>query len=215
MLRTSCFLTVLPLALALSGIAAASETDCATPAGSTVPDGQASAQATFTAGDGFITVTLTNMLADPRSVGQLLSGLAFTLSEGETTGTLGNNSANTRRVQRDGSFVDLGPSLTGWALAQNSNGGFDLCVLCANLGASGPSHLLIGSPAMSGTYASANASIGGNGPHNPFTAGTATFLINAPGVTANSTVLSTTFFFSTQPGVGVSGSCTPGGLQLF
>ncbi len=204
---------LIPMALGISAVVGAAETDCATVAGATVPDGQANAQATFITGDGFITVTLTNMLGDPKSAGQLLSGLAFTLSEGETTGTLGNNSANLRKVQNGGSFADMGPSTTGWALAQNFNGGFELCVLCTDLGASGPSHLLIGSPAASGTYASANRSIAGNRPHNPFTAGTATFLINSPAVNSLSTITTATFFFSTQEGVSVSGSCT-GGLQL-
>jgi len=75
------------------------------------------------------------------------------------------------------------------------------------LGASGPSHLLIGDPAPSGSYASANGSIAGNAPHNPFTAGTATFLINAPTLTPGTTVVSAVFFFSTTQGVSVVGTC--------
>lgn len=201
---------LVPLALGISTIVGASETDCGTPAGATVPDGEASARATFTTGEGFITVTLANMLSDPRSAGQLLSGLAFTVSSGETAGTLGNNAANLRKVENGGSFIDMGPSVTGWALEQNVDGGFELCVLCTDLGAAGPSHLLIGSPAVSGTYASANGSIAGNRPHNPFTAGTATFLINVPGVNSSTTITNATFFFSTQAGVSVSGSCRPG-----
>ena len=199
----------------LSAVAWASQTNCVVPAGATVPDGNVSAGASFTTGDGFVTVTLTDNLADPRSVGQLLSGLAFTVSGGETTGTLGNNAADLRMVRRGGSFVDLGPSSTGWALAQNFNGGFELCVLCTDLGGAGPSHLLIGPPGMSGTYEAANASIAGNGPHNPFTAGTAVFLVNVPGVTAASTITTATFYFSTTSGVSVAGACTSnGGIQL-
>lgn len=199
-------------ALLLMSAAWAAETDCNTGAGAAVPDGRVSAQATFTTGDGFITITLANTLADPRSAGQLLSGLAFTVSEGENTGTLGANSANLRRVQRGGAFTDLGPGGTGWALADNFNGGLFLCVLCTDLGALGPSHLIIGPPAGSGTYASANASIGGNRPHNPFDAGTATFLVNVPGVTANSSITTATFFFSTAEGVSVGGTCSSGGV---
>lgn len=211
MLRITRFL--LPSVLAMSA-AWASETDCVPSAGVVVPDGKVSAQVTFTTGDGFITVALADTLSDPKSVGQLLSGLAFTVSEGESTGALGNNSANVRAVRTGGSFVDLGPSTTGWALAQNLNGGFELCVLCRDLGSAGPSHLLVGDAANSGTYASANASIAGNRPHNPFTAGTATFLINAAGVTPNSTIVAATFFFSTTLGVSVAGACSPGGIQL-
>lgn len=204
---------LIPLVLAIGAIAAAAETDCATNPGSMVPDGQASAEATFTTGNGFITVTLMNTLADPKSAGQLVNGLAFTVSEQETTGTLGSNSANLRRVQTGGTFVDFGPSPTGWALAQNFEGGLELCVLCTDLGAAGPNRLLIGDPAASGTYASANQSIAGNAPHNPFTAGMATFLISIPGVTYDSTITGATFFFGTQAGVAVSGSCDGGLLQ--
>ena len=185
------------------------ETDCATPAGAGVTDGPVNAAAAFITGDGSIMISLTNQLADPKSAGQLLSGLAFTVSEGETAGTLGNNSADIRSVKQGGSFTDLGPSATGWALAQNVNGGLELCVLCRDLGALGPSHLLIGQAATSGNYDSANRSIAGNGPHNPFTAATATFLVNVPNVTENSTISSVTFFFSTTEGVSVTGSCRP------
>jgi hypothetical protein len=183
---------------------------CSTVPGATDADGSVSANANFTVGDGFVTVTLSNSLADPKSAGQLLSGLAFTLTSGFTGGTLGATSANLRRVARGGSFADLGPASTGWALDPNFNGGYFLCVLCTDLGGSGPKHLLIGDPALSGTYASANASIAGNRPHNPFTQGQATFFINVPGVMSSDSVNSATFFFSTQEGVSVPGSCTGG-----
>ena len=190
------------------------DTTCTTPAGATGPDGQqVSAQANFTAGDGFITVTLSNMLANPRSEGQLLNGLAFTVSEGETAGTLGSNSANTRRVDRSGSFVDFGPASTGWALAENVNGGLFLCVLCTDLGAVGPKHLLIGPAAGDGKYDAANGSIAGNKPHNPFTAGVATFLVNVHGVTAGSTITSATFYFGTEAG-SVPGVCSGGVVPI-
>jgi hypothetical protein len=170
-----------------------------------------SATANFTVGSGFISVTVANGLSDPRSAGQLLNGVAFTLSSGQTPGTLGPTAANLRRVDSGGSFTDLGPSATGWALDDNFSGGFMLCVLCTNLGGSGPSHLLIGDPATSGIYASANRSIAGNKPHNPFTSGTATFLINVPGLSPTATVTGATFFFSTAEGVSVTGTCSTGG----
>jgi hypothetical protein len=68
--------------------------------------------------------------------------------------------------------------------------------------------LLIGDPASSGTYASANPSIRGNRPHNPFTAGQAQFLILVPGLQAGATVTSATFTFSTNAAAApVVGSC--------
>ena len=180
---------------------------CTTAPGATVPDGSVSATAKFTPSNGVVTVLLADTLVDPKSVGQLLSGVSFTFASGLSSGTLGSTSANLREVASDGSFTDLGPASTGWALAENFNGGFQLCVLCTNLGAAGPKHLLIGNPAVSGTYASANASIARNKPHNPFTQGIATFLINIAGVTSSDSVTSATFFFGTTDGISVPGSC--------
>lgn len=187
---------------------------CTTASGATVPDGPVSASAKFIVNDGSISVSLTNELADPHSAGQLLSGLSFTLSSGATSGTLSSSAAFIRTVARSGSSSDQGPSATGWAL--DDSNGFLLCALCNDLGAIGPKRLLIGDPnADPNIYSSANASIAGNRPHNPFTAGTATFLIAAPGVSASDKVMNATFFFGTAggasgvPGVGVavSGTC--------
>ncbi|HLW75995.1 MAG TPA: hypothetical protein VKS01_03400 [Bryobacteraceae bacterium] len=204
----------------IAGAMMLSAQNCTTPSGSADSSGEAvAATANFTVGDGFITVTVQNTQADPRSAGQLLNGVFFTLSTGPTTGTLGSNSSNIRRVNQGGSFTDLGPNSTGWAL-DNSSGNFFLCVLCTDLGGLGPSHLLIGDPATSGTYASANRSIAGNRPHNPFDAGTATFLINVPGLSSTATVTGATFFFSTAApengpngptgGTSATGSCQGG-----
>lgn len=203
---------IFPILAAVMPLAAQT---CTTNPGDSVPDGLVSAMANFTVGDGFITVSLNNQLADPKSAGQLLSGLQFTLASGSSTGTLGSSSANVRRVNRGGSFTDLGPGPTGWAL-DTSNANFLLCALCTDLGALGPKRLLIGDPnTNTGQYTSANASIAGNKPHNPFTAGTAVFLINVPGVVAGDSVTNATFFFGTAggasgvPGVGVAvtGNC--------
>jgi hypothetical protein len=183
---------------------------CKTADGAMVSGLAVGASANFTVGDGFISVTVANTQADPRSAAQLLNGVSFTISSGQTSGSLGPNSANIRKVGTGGSFIDFGPSSTGWALGADASGSLQLCVLCTDLGAAGPSHLLIGDPAGSGTYASANASIAGNRPHNPFTAGSATFLVYVPGVAAGSTVTGTTFFFGTQEGVSAPGSCAPG-----
>ena len=185
-------------------------------------DGVVNTSASFTVGDGFITVSVTNQLADPKSVGQLLSGLQFTLASGASTGTLGSSSAIIRSVSRGGAFTDVAPGPTGWAL-DTSNANFLLCALCNDLGAIGPKRLLLGDPNPStGTFASANASIAGNKPHNPFTAGTAVFFINAPGALAGDKVVTVKFFFGTAggasgvPGVGVAvgGACGGGHVPM-
>jgi hypothetical protein len=205
MLKSTRFLA--PTLAVMCSVAFAARQDCTTQPGAAVGDGPVSAEAVFTTGEGFISITLSNLQADPRSAGQLLNGVAFTLSEGQTSGSLGPNSANLRQVKSGGVFTDFGPSSTGWALASDSGAGLRLCVLCSNLGAAGPSHLLIGAPAGSGRYASANGSIAGNRPHNPFTAESATFLVYVPGLTESSTVTSVTFFFGTQDGITAPGFC--------
>jgi hypothetical protein len=62
--------------------------------------------------------------------------------------------------------------------------------------AAGPDQTIVGGTG-SGAYANANGSINGNGPHNPFLVGTVTFVLNAPGVTANSTFSNVVIQFGT------------------
>ena len=104
---------LVPCLAAASSLAFAGRQDCATQAGAAVTAGPVNADAVFTTGSGFISITVSNLQADPTSAGQLLSGLAFTLSDGQTTGSLGPNSANLRKVQGGGVFTDFGPSSTG------------------------------------------------------------------------------------------------------
>ena len=53
---------------------------------------------------------------------------------------------------------------------------------CAEFRRIGPSRLLIGATGAAGNYDSANASIAGNKPHNPFTTGTASFTMTIKGI---------------------------------
>jgi hypothetical protein len=200
----------LGLAILVGALGCAAQT-CTTSSNASVNGLSVNASAKFAVGGGFITVTVSNSLANPLSAAQLLNGVAFVLNTGQTDGSLSSSAATIRAVKKDKSFVDSGPSATGWALATDYNGGLMLCVLCTDLGGVGPSHLLIGDPAASGTYASANASLAGNRPHNPFTAGAATFSLAVPDATAGAIVTSATFFFGTQPGVSAQGSCGGGG----
>ncbi len=191
----------------MSVISCAAQQTCSTPSDSAVADGLVSASASFSFGDGFVTIGLTNTQANSRSAGQLLNGIVFTFDGGQNAGTLGPNSANIRKVLRGGKFVDFGPSGTGWALGNDPSGNLELCVLCTDLGAVGPKNLLIGPPAASGGYVLANPSVAGNGPHNPFTSGTATFLVYVPGITSDSIVTSVIFSFGTAAGVAVPSDC--------
>jgi hypothetical protein len=168
-----------------------------TPAGSTTSGGPVDASATFvTNNDGTIDITLTNLLANPKDVAQLLSDLSFSLSNGATTGTISSSSGQEITVAGNGTFTSGSTVDTGWALNSTATG-FELDVLGTPIG---PSHLIIGPAGAGGTYSNANGSIAGNGPHNPFLNGTATFVLDITGVTADTDITSATFSFGTTEG---------------
>jgi hypothetical protein len=160
------------------------------------------ASATFTTGAGTVVVTLDNLLANPTTVAQLISDFSFGLSSGQTSGTLSSSSGIQRFVFPDGMWTAGATVSTGW--------GVDAGTLHVTaLGFGGPAGLIIGPPGGANTYANANASIAGNGPHNPFMGLSATFNLSVPGVTADSIVNNVLFSFGTTAGNDVPG--VPGG----
>jgi hypothetical protein len=178
-----------------------------TASGATVGGQAVNGGATFTTGTDTLSITLQNFQNDPTSVIQALSGLSFALSTGQTVGTLTSSSGMERTIASNGSYTDGATVATGWTLSP----GFTLNVLGAPIG---PAHTLVGGPNGSNLYASANGSIGGNGPHNPFLAGPITFTLNIPGVTFDSSVNNVVFRFGTtggdtSPGVGRTPSSVP------
>jgi hypothetical protein len=179
-----------------------------TPAGSTIPAGAVDASATFTTSANTLTITLTDLLANPKDVGQLLSDLLFTTNGGSLTGSTQTAASSSEvTVAGNGSFTGPTPisgvATVGWPYAVNSATSGTLDVLAA--GGAGPAHLIIGPPGGGGTYSAANGSIAGNGPHNPFLFESATFTITGSGITADTTITSATFSFGTTAGVTVPG----------
>lgn len=169
-----------------------------TPTGSTLGGAPVDASAVFTTGPGTITITLNDLLANPTSVGQLISDLNFTLSNSATTGTLA--SSNAQQITIAGHMGTTGSTgATGWVLNNGVSGGLQLDALGAP---STPSQLIIGP----GPYSNANGSINGNGPHNPFLNGTATFTVDAANVTAATTITGAVFSFGTTAGSNVPGT---------
>ena len=69
-----------------------------------------------------------------------------------------------------------------------------------------PSHLIIGA----GAYTNANASIAGNGPHNPFLDRSATFTISDSTITSATVASDLVFGFGTGFGSDVTGGPTAG-----
>lgn len=169
-----------------------------------------SASATVTTGNGTVTVVITNLIVDPTTVAQNISDFAFTLSSGQTTGSITSVSGIQRNVAGDGTYTDAAygvVSPSGW-----SNTGLHFTAL----GGGQPFDTILGSPNGSNVYGSAGGSIAGNGPHNPFLAGPVTFVLSVPGVNADSKITSFTFSFGTTAGNDVpGGGQTPEPASMF
>jgi hypothetical protein len=197
--------------VAFASVASADVINVNTVLGATTSSGPVNASATFVTGNGILTVTITDLLADPKSVGQLISGLNFTLSDGATEGTLVGSSGQEITVNSDDTYTLGSTGSTGWGLNNNVLGGLQLNAL----GFIGPAALIIGAPnAVTNTYSASNNSISGNDPHNPFLNQTATFVINIAGLTASDTVTSAAFLFGTTPGSSPVSVPEPGSVQL-
>jgi MYXO-CTERM domain-containing protein len=156
-----------------------------------------SAQAVFTPGAGTVSITLTDLLANPTSIAQTISDLSFNVSGLSGSGTLSSSNANTIFVNGDGTTSPGSTGVsTGWGLNNNPGGVLQLDAL----GFIGPANLIIGPPGPGGVYSNANGSIAGNSPHNPFINQTATYVISAPGVTSSSIITNVVFSFGTTAG---------------
>jgi len=200
-----------------------------TPGGSTVPDGSVDATAIFTTGPGTVTITLQDLQPNVQSVGQTLNGVNFTLSDGDTSGSITSQTGEQRTVTGTGAgqYTSTGtPSspVTGSLLwnyygAMNSNGGSTPGVVeVTSLGNHAAKPTIIGNPDKNNAYSSANGSITG-GNHDPFlfTDGTSsssvvTIVLSIASVTSSDTVTAATFQFGTSEGEGVV-TGTPGPPQ--
>jgi VPDSG-CTERM motif len=164
-----------------------------TPAGATVGGQPVNATASFDTEDGFVSIVIANNQPNPKSIIQAISDLSFNLSN-VTSGTLGlHNFSQERTIAADGTFTDGNVVDPGWALS-NVGSTFHLNVLGTP---TAPAHLIIGGPGLGSVYSNANASIAGNGPHNPFLGLSAVFQIVDPGITADTQVSNVVFSFGT------------------
>ena len=167
---------------------------------------------TIVAGNGTVTITLNNDLAQANvvSVIQNISGVYFQVS-GYTLGAVslsGSSATNSTNVSATNVATPAGAvNPTGWG-AGHDGAVISVCVVCAgSFGVgptAGPEQTIIGGTG-SGLYPGANGSIAGNNPHNPFLTGTVTFTLVVPGVTANSTFSNVVIQFGT--------TATPPGTQ--
>jgi hypothetical protein len=171
------------------------------PAGTTVGGQPVSATATITTSNDTIDVTLQNTQANPTSVIQALSDLFITFDNAQVAGSLTSSSSMERTIADDGTFTNGATVSTGWQVDDITSGGLRLHVLGTPIA---PAHLIIGPPDGSNLYSNANGSIAGNKPHNPFLAESATFELNVPGVSADTTITGVTFSFGTTEGNNVT-----------
>src|SRR5215469_12342730 len=196
------------LAAAIGTPAHAGSITYVAPSGSTSGGGPVNAEADFTTAAGSITITLKDLQANPTDVAQLLSDVSFTVGNGGSlTGSAQTGASSQELTVNGNGTFSIGANLTtvaavGWVYTTTSSTG-TLDVL-QGPGHAGPAHLIIGPPGGP-TYANANGSIAGNGPHNPFLNQFAEFTITAPNITADTTITSATFSFSTTEGIDVPG----------
>jgi len=162
------------------------------------------AEASFTTGNGTITINLKNLIVNQKSIGQNVSDLLFTVGGAPSVASMTSSLSTARDVAADGTYTDLTPAVaTGWALSI-SNGTIHLNGLAGATYT--PEHTLIGLPDQNNLYSNANSSIRGNGPHNPFLTNPTTFTLSVAGVTASTVISGVSFSFGTTAGDNVAGT---------
>jgi len=175
-------------------------------------------QAEFVTGAGTLTITLTDLVVNPGGVADNISGLGFDIAP-SAGASLASQTGVVRQVNggaATGTYTDLyGGAATSLYWNFDASTLFLSALGIARPSGNPPDETIIGSPKVSDGKYHGGGSINGNGPHNPFVAGSATFLLLIPEVTANTTVTGALFRFGTVAGTGfedgecVSG-CTPG-----
>jgi hypothetical protein len=177
-------------------------------------DGPLSATADFTTGNGLLTVVLQNTLGANviRSAGQALSDITFaltdapgTLSTTSAAGQFGNvSTANTGAVTYVATDDFTGDSTpVRWF----ANGSVVLGVITLEaIGGGQPSQMIAPFIADGGTYTNVN---NGFDNFNSYVIGPATFTLQLPGVTANTSVTDVRFSFGTGPDTFVEGTPRP------
>lgn len=183
------------------------------------------AQAIVTTGNGTITVTLSNLIANEFTVGQALTEFDATLSNTPSSLTmLATSTANDVTVGSGGTATQNGVVLPNWGHSVSGSGLLSVSWFQrtgALDGSSGSaSGALLGLTDGSGNYPFANGSMQ-TGSHNNFTNGDMVFNFSAPGVTALTTLSDAQFVFgtaggsdSTIPGIPVTPVPEPGSLFL-
>jgi hypothetical protein len=175
------------------------DTSVFTPIGSSGTGGPVSGGAIFSISGDVVTITLENLLQNPKSAAQLLSGISFDISGATGMGAF-SGVGNTTTISSGGHYTTpLSTSLTQWQ-ALNTGSTFNLNVFSGG----SPSQMIIGpdnkgnlNPSLGGLYNNANPSILG---HQPVVLGSAMFTLTIPGVDPTSLISDVVFTFGTSSG---------------
>ena len=137
---------------------------------------------------------------------QLISGVSFDVTGASGSGLLTTaNSGNVISISAGGSYTGpVADALSRWKATETGTS-----ISLTTLSGGNPDRLIIGPPSGANLYDNANPSITGD---NPSVFETATFTINVPGVTANSTFANPVIYFGTTAGTTVN--VPDGGMTL-
>lgn len=140
-----------------------------------------------------MTVKLTDLYADPVSVGSVLNGITINVTG--ATGASGLTADSATTVDLSGASPVYGAASGATVASEFTLSNAGSLITLSSLGSTGPDYLIIG-PAG---YGSANGSLQ-NGPHNPFIYGTATFYFTLSGANSFSEndLGNLTFLFGTS-----------------
>lgn len=153
-------------------------------------DEQVSATAEYTFTNNTLVIELTNNVINPKSVGQAISGIDFSVTGG-LTGSLVTKTGELINVGKNGVVASQGNVALDWLQLD----GF----YTTALGSSGPDQTILGQPDAVGLYSNANGSIAKNNPHNPFVRYRAILTYAIPGATDKSALKTFAFLFGTGP----------------
>jgi len=170
-----------------------------TPTGYTLSGLPVDASVTFTLSDGAMTIDVSNLVVDPVGIIQNVSSVQFGVDVDLAGVALVSSSCTERTVDGDGTYAAGASVSTGWMLSVVD----EQLVLMSALGSGQPKRTVIGAPDADDVYGSANGSIAGNEPHNPFAAETATFTVSLPALKEDSRLNNMALGFGTVPGTYV------------
>jgi hypothetical protein len=167
--------------------------------GNTTAGDAVDVSASVTPGTNSLTVVVTNLTVNPKTVAQNISDFTVFVAGTPITGVGATSTPTANYVLVDGSgnaSAASAPANTAWSVTSTPNSVHvnDLGTPC------GPACTILGAPGPGGVYTNANGSIAANGPHNPFINQTATFILSVTGITAATQIINFQWSFGTAPG---------------